>query len=265
MLRLETRVNKQDFPRRLVHASNNTVNPSENNSDFIVWGNDLAAYGPVALLTLADWIKDERVTPDTWIFDAKSQNWQPAAQVPQLQQYFPVAPVVAAASAGVESLSPAGVTIKPATLRRIKILAGLSDAQLERFAKFMQLEKVHQWTQIVRQGDLSDAMYLVLEGELRVRLLVGGKESILATLSAGEFFGDISLFDHGPRSADVIANTDSLLLKITSAAFDKLSKEAPELAAPFLFAVGKTLTARMRADNKRYRDTIYFARTASGG
>jgi CRP-like cAMP-binding protein len=106
-------------------------------------------------------------------------------------------------------------------------------------------------------------MYLVLEGELRVRLMVGGKETLLVTLSPGEFFGEISLFDQGPRSADVVANTDSLLLKISSASFEKLLNDAPNLAAPFLFAMSKTLTSRIRADNKRYRDSIQFARAAS--
>ena len=126
----------------------------------------------------------------------------------------------------------------------------------------MQAEKVRQWTQVVKQGDHSDAMYCILEGELRVRIMAGEKEKILATLGPGEFFGDIALFDHGPRSADVIANQDSLVLKISAAAFDNLAKEAPEIATPFLLAVGKTLTARIRADNKRYQDTIHFANAA---
>jgi CRP-like cAMP-binding protein len=92
--------------------------------------------------------------------------------------------------------------------------------------------------------------------------MVGDKETTLTTLTIGEFFGDISLFDHGPRSADVIANTDAIVLKISSTAFEKLAKEAPELAAPFLHAIGKTLTARIRADNKRYTDSVKFARAA---
>ena len=88
---------------------------------------------------------------------------------------------------------------------------------------------------------------------------VKGKETILATLGAGEFFGDISLFDQGPRSADVVANTDSTVLKISSSAFEQLAKAAPELATPFLRAIGKTLSARIRADNKRYGDSVTLA------
>jgi CRP-like cAMP-binding protein len=61
----------------------------------------------------------------------------------------------------------------------------------------------------------------------------------------------MALFDHGPRSADVVANVDSTLLKITSIAFDRLTREAPALATPFLQATARTLSARIRADNKR--------------
>jgi CRP-like cAMP-binding protein len=102
-------------------------------------------------------------------------------------------------------------------------------------------------------------MYLILQGELRVRINVNGKETVLATLSAGEFFGDISLFDRGPRSADVVANADSVVLKITARAVEDLSKEAPELANMFLRNIGQTLSARIRADNKRLADSTRFA------
>jgi CRP-like cAMP-binding protein len=73
----------------------------------------------------------------------------------------------------------------------------------------------------------------------------------------------MALFDHGPRSADVVANKDTTLLKISAASFDKLFNLAPELAAPFLLSTSKTLAARIRADNKRYKDSVNFAR-ASG-
>ena len=55
---------------------------------FIVWGIDQTAYGPVELPTLVAWVKDERVTADTWIYAAKNGAWQKAAQVPELQMFF---------------------------------------------------------------------------------------------------------------------------------------------------------------------------------
>lgn len=149
---------------------------------------------------------------------------------------------------------------KPGTLRRVKVLADLGDEQLERFASFMALESIKQWTELVKQGMAGDTMYLILDGEFRVRLMIGGKETILAHFGAGDCFGDMALFDDGPRSADVVADQDSTVLKISKQAMTRLIQEAPDLAAPFLFAMGKTLAARIRADNKRIKDSVAFAR-----
>jgi hypothetical protein len=235
----------------------NDENPS---LGFFVWGLDHAAYGPVELPTLVAWIKDQRVLADSWLFDQRTKRWQVAGEVAELRPVFgrrarPTAASTAAAAADAAQL-------KPGALRRVKILASFTEPQLERFAQFMQAEKVRQWATVVKQGDMSDAMYLILDGELRVRINVDGAEKILTTLGVGEFFGDIALFDRGPRSADVVANADSVVLKVSSSAFDRLCKEAPEIATPFLVAVGKTLTSRIRADNKRYHDTLRFV-TAS--
>ena len=56
--------------------------------DFIVWGIDQTPYGPVELPTLVSWVKDERVTADTWIFAGKTCAWQRAGELPELQMFF---------------------------------------------------------------------------------------------------------------------------------------------------------------------------------
>lgn len=233
--------------------------PEGNDTGFTVWGIDQTPYGPVELPVLVDWIKDERVSADTWIYQGASGAWRRASEMPELQMFFRPRNLHTPVSPALEG--PRGFDAR--ALRRIRILGGLSDEQLERFAGFVEIQKVPQWSVVVQQGDPGDAMYFVLEGELRVRINILGKETILATLSAGEMFGDVALFDRGPRSADVVANADSVLAKVTSAGFDTLAQEAPDLATPLLRAIGKTLTARIRADNKRYGDSVKFARVAS--
>jgi Cyclic nucleotide-binding domain len=233
------------------------MNPQEQSGQFTIWGADQVPYGPVELPTLVTWVRDERVTSDTWVFLRANQNWQRAADIPELQLFFRSKPTVLPDVLGAGRAEP---SLKPGALRRIKILAGLTDDQLERFASFMELQNVAQWKVVVKQGDYGDAMFLVLAGELRVRVLAGEKETILTTLSVGDFFGDIALFDKGPRSADVVANTDAVLLKISAEAFDKLAKEAPDVATPFLVAIGRTLSARIRADNKRFQNSIRMSR-----
>ena len=213
-------------------------------NEFFIWGIDDAPYGPVELAVLIDWVKDERVLAGTWIFARPDGNWRRAADVPELQVHFNQEILPAS-----DTVSSSG--IKPGSLRRIKILAQLNDAQLDRLTEFMEVHKVPQWMAVVKKGDAGDGMYFILQGELRARVMVGEKETILATFGPGDFFGDMSLFDRGPRSADVIANADSIVLKMSDVAFDRLTREAPALATPFLQATARTLAARIRADNQR--------------
>jgi hypothetical protein len=228
---------------------------------YSIWAADNVVYGPVELPSLISWVRDERVVADTWVFDSQNDRWRKAGSLPELSIFFRKTGEPGAARDGT-GLHIGHADITPGMLRRVKALAELNDEQLGRFVNFMESQPVRQWAQIVKQGDPDDGMYLVLDGELRVRLIIGGKETILATLGPGECFGEIALFDQGPRSADVVANKDSILLKISSEAFDKLRREAPELSAPILFAISKTLAARIRADNKRIKDSVAFARAA---
>jgi hypothetical protein len=236
---------------------------TEKPHSYKIWGIDDVIYGPVDLPVLTAWVQEERVTAETWIYNEAMDRWQKAAKVEELASFFGKNPLRKTQAAYDTELIAKSPGLKPGTLRRIKVFAGLADEQLTRLVKSMEVREVKPFEEVVRMGTPGDAMYLILQGEVRVRMVIEGKESILATLSSGDFFGEISLFDHGPRSADVIANTDSTLLSFTAAAFEKTIRTAPEIAAPFLLAMGKTLTSRIRADNKRFRETIAFARAVA--
>jgi CRP/FNR family cyclic AMP-dependent transcriptional regulator len=227
-----------------------------------IWGMDRAVYGPVELPILVSWIREERVLPETWVFSDAQNQWQRAAQCSELQMMFRRRGSASASPVDDLSASNSLAGIKPASLRRIKLLAGLSDELLEKLIPFLELSEISQAVEIARQGQPGDAMYFILTGEVRVRLLIAGKESVLATLEAGEFFGEMALFDDGPRSADVIANRDTSVVKLTGDSLNQICAQVPELATPLLFALGKSLAARIRADNKRFRDSVNFARSS---
>jgi CRP/FNR family transcriptional regulator, cyclic AMP receptor protein len=225
-------------------------------TSYVVWGFELDSYGPLDLPTLVSWVKTQRVLADTWIFVVKEGVWKRALDIFELQLFFwagcggpPIKPLIGAEDG-----------IDPRNLRRLRILAGMTDDQLDRFCQFTELLRVPQRATIVKQGDKGDAMYLVLQGDLRVRLNTFGIETILATLTAGDFFGDISLFDHGPRSADVMAESTAVLLRLSADRFGDMARQAPDLATPFLVAIGRTLTARIRSANKHRSEAVQYAR-----
>src|SRR6185369_6913430 len=112
---------------------------SGSNTDFVVWGIDQTAYGPVELPALVSWVKDERVTADTWVFAGKDNSWRKASDIPELQMFFRSKKT---AGPAIEAVSG----VDPRALRRVKILAGMSEEQLQRFAEFMEVEQVRQWS-----------------------------------------------------------------------------------------------------------------------
>lgn len=92
---------------------------------------------------------------------------------------------------------------------------------------------------IVDEGTMGVGFYLILDGKAEVRK--GGK--ILATLGKGQFFGEMSLIDEQPRSADVIAVAPTKCWALTSWAFAALVKSHPEIALSML----KEMVKRLRA------------------
>lgn len=220
-------------------------------STYRIWASEKIVYGPYPLPTLVEWVRQRRVQPDTWIYSERKATWNKAVAMDELKLLFDPTQsrpgqVVRAVRAGVN----------PDVMLRIKVLAGFNDAQLDSFVRYMEIVTLESLSVAIREGDPGDAMFLILEGELRVRVIRRGQESILATLKAGDFFGEISILDEGPRSADVVANERSTLLKISTVSFAKLRREAPALAEPFLHALSQILVGRLRVLNKRYVDSV---------
>ena len=150
-----------------------------------MWAVDNAAYGPVELPALIEWVRDERVTAATWIYSEASGSWHKADHLPELQLIFKrrAAPATAVAH------DNTALQINPGALRRVRIFAEFSDEQMACLGQYIEMRSVRQFSEVVKQGDPGDAMFLILDGEVRVRLMIGGRETLLTTLAAGEFFG----------------------------------------------------------------------------
>ncbi len=105
-------------------------------------------------------------------------------------------------------------------LRRVPIFRGLTKETLFDIAH-MTSEVVHpSGTTVVREGDPGDSLCIIVEGS--VEITAGGR--VVAQMTAGDFFGEISLFDLEPRSATVVAVDDVMLLTLESSDFEELLK-----------------------------------------
>ena len=229
---------------------------SDTNFNYRAWGADNIAYGPVELPGLVTWVKQGKVTANSWVFREKDGAWARASDLPELKVLFKSKlPPGAAASAD-------ALGVQPGSLRRIKMLADVEERLLASLLTYLEVVKVPPFGTVVNKGDHGDALFMVLEGEVRARVMIGGKETTLTTMGVGECFGELAIVDQGPRSADVIANQPTVLIKVSEGALRKMLAEAPALAAPFMLALTRVIAQRVRVLTKRYEDTIQFSRAA---
>jgi CRP-like cAMP-binding protein len=224
--------------------------------NYRAWGADNIAYGPVELPALVAWVKQGKVTANTWVFKEKDGTWSRASDLTELKVLFKSKlPPTAAASAD-------ALGIQPGSLRRIKMLADVDERLLASLLSYLEVVKVPPFGTVVNKGDHGDALFMVLEGEVRARVMIEGQETTLATMGVGECFGELAILDQGPRSADVVANQPTVLIKVSAGALKKMFTEAPALAAPFTFALARVISQRVRVLTKRYEDSIHFSRSA---
>jgi CRP/FNR family transcriptional regulator, cyclic AMP receptor protein len=95
-----------------------------------------------------------------------------------------------------------------------------------------------QGDEIFAEGDSGDALYLVLDGSVRVHK----QERVIAELGERECFGEMAILDAAPRSATVTATRDTRLLRISREDFQEILGEKPEIAVGII----KVLTRRLR-------------------
>lgn len=221
-----------------------------------LWGADNIAYGPVELPGLVTWVRQGRMTPDSWVYRDEQRDWVRAKDLTELKAILKPKGGVA---------QPAGPThLTPDQLRRIKVLAEMDHAQLTSLLSYLEQITVPQFATLFHKGEPGDAMYSVLEGELRAREMRGGREVTILTLGVGETFGEMALLIEGERTSDIVANAPSKLLKLPARAFVQITREAPALATPFLLAISRMLAHRARVLGGRAAGDATISDAASG-
>lgn len=219
-----------------------------NAESFKMWSEDEHVYGPVNTATLVQWIQDDRVFAETFVQPQSDRRWRPAADVETLREKLP-------GTAGAATvLTVGGPSPVVEMLREFPLFAGLTNDGLQQIAALGKVCEVAPGDLVVRQGDPCDALYFLLAGELRVRLIIGEVDRMdktLCTLANGEFFGELGMFLQSKRTTDVIAETPSRVFRINTNAFQLLVKQIPELASPVLFNLGTTMARRIAEDNQR--------------
>lgn len=130
---------------------------------------------------------------------------------------------------------PPELETKERTLRVVPLLADLPKRRLRALARAAVTRGYSGGDAIVRTGSTDSDLFVLLDG----RASVHRQGRMVATLTAGDFFGEISLLDPGPRTADVVAESPTRCLRLARSDFLGMVQADPRLATALLRHMGQ--------------------------
>lgn len=129
-------------------------------------------------------------------------------------------------------------------LERVPIFSGLTQKELRSVASSSKEKKFQAGETMVSEGESGVGFFLIIEGRAEVRR--GGK--VLSKLGEGQFFGEMTLLDEQPRSADVVAVEPTRCLIFTVWDFHGMVRTYPKMAREIM----KEMARRLRLTNKSF-------------
>jgi len=147
------------------------------------------------------------------------------------------------------ALFPRGrIQIMIELLKQVPLLSTLQDEELDAIHRLSHTKKCPKDTIILLEKEEGDTLFIILGGKVKVsNFSENGKEVIFSILSAGDFFGEMSLLDGKPRSATVTSIEDAELRMIRRSDFHKAMEKHPQIA----FKLLEVLANRLRRADQR--------------
>lgn len=135
-------------------------------------------------------------------------------------------------------------------LKEVGGFEGLSDQQISLLTDRAAVRSYSKGAIIVNEGDEGTSLFVILSGSVKTFLSdENGKEVVLSTQGAGEYFGDLALFDDEPRSASVMALEPCKVMIITKAQLREAIREDPDIGFSLLHGLAKRV--RILTENVR--------------
>ena len=145
-------------------------------------------------------------------------------------------------------------TVVSDLVRRAPLFAALDDEAVSELRSTMHEVHLGRGDVLFSEGDEGDRLYVVTEGKVKLgRTSQDGRENLLAILGTGEMFGELSLFDPGPRTSTATSITATTLIGLGNADLDPWIKRRPEVSIAML----RALARRLRRTNDNLSDLVF--------
>jgi CRP/FNR family transcriptional regulator, cyclic AMP receptor protein len=139
-------------------------------------------------------------------------------------------------------------------LRSAPLFSGVDDEAAAALQNAMKEKRLPRADVLFHEGDSGDCLYIILEGKVKLgRTSADGRENLLAILGPGQMFGELSVFDPGPRSGTATAVSDSVVAYLSQTDLLPWLVGRPQLAQALLHQ----LASRLRRANDVVADLVF--------
>ena len=135
-------------------------------------------------------------------------------------------------------------------LKRVSLFEGLNDEELSTLSQVALPRLFSKDRVVIMAEDEGDTLFVISTGQVKVSIVSeDGREVILSMLGKGNFFGEMSLLDGHPRSANVTTMQETKLLMVRRADFLRLIQNKPQIAVKLL----AVLASRLRKTDRKIK------------
>ena len=139
-------------------------------------------------------------------------------------------------------------------LRKAGLFQGVEAEDAEALASQFEMIDAQRGTTLFHEGEPGDSLYIVLSGKVKLgRRSSDGRENLVAVMGPSDQFGELSLFDPGPRTSTATVVTDARLARLPKSALQVWVQDRPQIAIQLL----RVIARRLRRTNTMLADLIF--------
>jgi CRP/FNR family cyclic AMP-dependent transcriptional regulator len=139
-------------------------------------------------------------------------------------------------------------------LARAGLFQGIAEEAAEAVAASLDYADYTRGETVFTEGEQGDNLYIVLSGKVKIgRRASDGRENMLSVMGPSDMFGELSLFDPGPRTATATVVTDARLASLAHSSLRPWIADRPDIAEQLL----RVLARRLRRTNDALADLIF--------